>query len=127
MESPPIEAQITFLRVSDLSVTARFYERVMGLKLALDQGSCRIYRVSGESYVGFCSQTDGADLPREGVIFTLVTQDVDAWYLYLQAHGVVFEKEPALNPRYQIYHCFLRDPDDYLIEIQRFEDPRWQA
>jgi hypothetical protein len=24
-----------------------------------------------------------------------------------------------------IYHCFLRDPNGYLIEIQRFLDPAW--
>ncbi len=33
----------------------------------------------------------------------------------LAAQGVVFEKPPADNPRYGIYHCFLRDPNGYLI------------
>jgi hypothetical protein len=34
-------------------------------------------------------------------------------------------KPPTYNERYQIYHLFARDPNGYLIEIQRFEDPRW--
>ena len=59
------------------------------------------------------------------MILTLVTLDVDEWYELLRQKGVVFEKPPALNPAYQIYHCFLRDPNGYVIEIQRFEDPRW--
>jgi len=25
------------------------------------------------------------------------------------------------------FYCFLRDPNGYLIEIQRFEDPRWTS
>jgi len=37
--------------------------------------------------------------------------------------GVVFDSPPALNPKYNIYHCFLRDPNGYLLEIQRFEQP----
>ncbi|OQY24133.1 MAG: hypothetical protein DRJ03_06405 [Chloroflexi bacterium] len=32
-----------------------------------------------------------------------------------------------LNPRYNIYHCFLRDPNGYLIEIQRFLDSAWKG
>jgi catechol 2,3-dioxygenase-like lactoylglutathione lyase family enzyme len=127
---PPIDQQITFLRVNDLEATAHFYEQVMGLSLFLDQGVCRIYRVTSNSFVGFCKQTEAmrAD-PANGpaaLIFTLVTEDVDGWYRYLQERGVQLEKAPAYNPNYKIYHCFLRDPDGYLIEIQRFEDPRWQ-
>ncbi len=38
---------------------------------------------------------------------------------------VPFEKESAFNPDYKIYHCSLRDPNGYLVEIQRFEDERW--
>jgi catechol 2,3-dioxygenase-like lactoylglutathione lyase family enzyme len=30
-------------------------------------------------------------------------------------------KPPAHNPRYGIYHCFLHDPNGYLVEIQSFQ------
>jgi catechol 2,3-dioxygenase-like lactoylglutathione lyase family enzyme len=56
-----------------------------------------------------------------------VTEDVDRWYEKLSGQGIVFEKQPAFNPDYNIYHCFLRDPNGYLLEIQRFEDPRWPS
>lgn len=121
---PTIEQQVTFLYTRDLAATAQFYEEVMGLSLVLDQGSCRIYQVSRDAFVGFC-QSDDASRQPSGVIFTLVTTEVDAWYRYLSDQGVAFEKKPQLNPRYNIYHTFLRDPNGYLIEIQRFLDPTW--
>ena len=67
------------------------------------------------------------DMPPEpkGVILTLVSQEVDRWADYLQAHGITLEKPPTLYDRFNIYHCFLRDPNGYLIEIQQFLDPAW--
>lgn len=121
---PTIEQQVTFLYTRDLVATAHFYQEVIGLNLVLDQGSCRIYQVSGDAFVGFC-QSDDAPRQTSGVIFTLVTAEVDAWYRFLSERGVAFEKKPQLNPRYNIYHAFLRDPNGYLIEIQRFLDPTW--
>ena len=126
MDRLPIDQQITFLYTRDLETTARFYEQMLGLPLALDQGSCRIYRVSSDGYLGFCQRNAASEQP-DGVIFTIVTQEVDRWYEHLVARGIAFEKPPALNPKYNIYHCFLRDPNGYLIEIQRFLDPAWSS
>ncbi|MBD3349362.1 MAG: VOC family protein [Candidatus Eisenbacteria bacterium] len=117
------DAQITFCYTRDLDTTAEFYESVLGLPLVLDQGGCRIYRAASGAYLGFCEKEKTAR--PEGVILTLVTEHVDGWHERLKAAGVEFEKAPALNPEYKIYHCFLKDPNGYVIEIQRFEDPRW--
>jgi catechol 2,3-dioxygenase-like lactoylglutathione lyase family enzyme len=125
---PPIDQQITFLHTDDLAATADFYERVMELPLALDQGSCRIYRVSDGGYVGFCQRSSALNSPPQeasGVILTIVTSQVERWHQDLSDRGVAFEKPPTFNPKYNIYHCFLRDPNGYLIEIQRFLDPAW--
>ena len=124
MSHPPIEQQITFLYTQDLATTTRFYEDTLGLELWLDQGSCRIYSVSGSGCLGLCQVGETSTLPTDkqsNVIFTLVTQQVDEWFEYLKERGVEFEKPPTLNEKYKIYHCFLRDPNGYLIEIQRFE------
>lgn len=123
---PPIDQQITFLYTPDLANTALFYEETIGLKLVLDQGACRIYRTAPNAYLGICERIDALIDP-SNVIFTLVTPDVDGWYEMLKERGVEFEKSPSFNPRFQIYHCFLRDPNGYLIEIQRFEDTGWNA
>ncbi|MBS1252624.1 MAG: hypothetical protein MAG451_01665 [Anaerolineales bacterium] len=121
MSHPQIDQQITFLYTRNLEATAQFYEETLGLPLALDQGDCCIYQVSGDGYVGFCKRAEAPEEPA-GVIFTIITPEVDAWHAYLHDRGVTFEKPPALNPEYNIYHCFLRDPNGYLIEIQRFEE-----
>jgi catechol 2,3-dioxygenase-like lactoylglutathione lyase family enzyme len=73
--------------------------------------------------LGLCQTSDSAPRSegKSGVIFTLVTQQVDEWYEYLKKLGVEFENPPTYNEKYKIYHCFLRDPNGYLIEIQRFD------
>ncbi|NWF68583.1 MAG: VOC family protein [Chloroflexi bacterium] len=118
--TPAIDSQITFLYTRDLQRCARFYEDIIGLTLWRDQGTCRIYQVAGSAYVGFCQRDETKPGAEQQIIFTLVTEDVDGWYRALVTRGVHFEKAPAVNPKYHIYHCFLRDPDGYLIEIQRF-------
>jgi catechol 2,3-dioxygenase-like lactoylglutathione lyase family enzyme len=124
-DAPAVTAigqQITFLDTRDLASTSDFYERVLRLRLARDQGGCRIYHVSGTSYVGFCERADAPAAPR-GVVLTLVTDDVDDVCAHLRRYGVEFVKEPADNPPYRIYNAFVRDPNGYLIEIQRFWEP----
>jgi catechol 2,3-dioxygenase-like lactoylglutathione lyase family enzyme len=127
MERPSIESQITFLYTRDLVATSHFYEEVLGLPLKLDQGACRIYQVGRDAYLGFCQRGDAPRSESEAgtrpVIVTLVTPEVDAWYEVLRRQGVEFEKAPAEHARFNIYHCFLRDPNGYLIEIQRFLHP----
>ncbi len=121
--SVPFDDLVTFCYTSRFKETIKFYEEVLGLPLVLDQGRCRIYRVSQNGYLGFCRDTDSPSA--KGIIITLVTDDVDGWYDNLLAKGVGFEKSPRHNSDFRIYHCFLRDPNGYLIEIQRFEDPKW--
>ena len=119
------DAQVTFCYTTDFEATTHFYETLLGLPLALDQGACRIYRVRDGAFLGVCRR----DKPPEsdGIIVTLVTDDVDGWHARLVARGVAFEKPPAFNAKFNIYHCFLRDPNGYLLEIQRFDDPNWKA
>lgn len=124
MSHPSIQHYTTFLYTRDLEATAHFYEELMGLQLALDQGDCRIYRIAKNAFLGFCEREDAADNPG-GVILTIISEEVDRWHLFLREHDVVFEKEPTFNPEYEIYHCLLRDPNGYLVEIQRFDDPAW--
>ena len=113
---------ISFYYTRDIAATDRFYQDLFGLELARDQGDCHIYRVGTRSYVGFCQNLDAPEHPF-GVILTLITDDVDGWYYRLSEQGVKFDQPPSLNPKYNIYHCFLHDPNGYLIEIQRFNDP----
>lgn len=129
MTPPPFEQLVTFLYTADLTATAAFYEQILGLKLVLDQGSCRIYQVSAAGFLGFCQQGTAVDRQTvadpSGVIVTLVSHHVDAWHRYLQAQNVPIEKPPSLYEKFNIYHLFIRDPNGYLVEIQTFLDPAW--
>lgn len=113
------DSQITFLFVADLERSSVFYGDVLGLELARDQGACRIYRVAERAYLGVC---DHRPTDTGGVIITLVADDVDAWARRVAAAGHDVEG-PSTNERFGLYHCFVRDPDGHLVEIQRFDEP----
>ena len=121
----PFDSFITFLPTQDLEKTTHFYEQVLKLPLELDQTSCRIYRIAQGGFIGFCVKAEIKI--QEGVILTLVTENVDEWEQIFTEHHLPIETSPTFNPDYQIYQMFVRDPNGYLIEIQRFEDPRWGA
>lgn len=120
------QAGIVFLPTGDLDTVRTFYGESLGLELALDQGSCLIFRLGGSGFVGFCL-ADGALQPASGVICTIVTNDVDEWHARLEAKGLKMDGHPRSNPSYKIYHFFVRDPNGYRVEIQRFDDERWQG
>lgn len=120
----PISA-ITFLKTRDLEETTQFYTRIMGFELALDQGTCRIFRISKNCYIGFCL-TEGSTGSDE-IIFTLEIDDVDGACAYFEAQGIEIDVKPRLNERYRIYQMFIRDPNGYSIELQRFLDPAWRS
>lgn len=122
------DQQITFLYTTDLERAAAFYGTVLGLELVLVQeAGCRIYRTGPAGFVGLCKPRDGRVPATDGLILCLVTEDVDGWAARLMAQGVELEKPPQRHADFDIYHCFLRDPDGYLLEIQRFETPNWPS
>src|SRR5262245_5958669 len=127
MPALPIAQQITFLDTDDLARTAEFYEGILGLRLARDQGTCRIYHVCDGAYLGFCRRDPPSGVAPTGAaavtVLTLITDEVDGWCAHLQARGVEIVKPPADNPPYRIYNAFVRDPNGYLVEIQRFWEP----
>jgi len=124
MSRPAFDQFVVFVSVSDLTIAHEFYTDVLGLEMVLDQGQCRIYRVAAEAYLGLCDNPETAGATG-GAIITLVTDRVDEVYDGLLASGVVVDHAPAYNPRFDIYHAFVRDPDGNRIEIQQFRDLRW--
>jgi catechol 2,3-dioxygenase-like lactoylglutathione lyase family enzyme len=123
-EPKPSERMITdglivFLGTKDLEETHRFYHGVLGLALDRDRGACRIYGVPGGGGLGFCEHLE-LSASANSPIITLLTDDVDAVHARLLAHGVSPEAPPKVNPRFAIYHFFVRDPNGYVVEVQRF-------
>jgi catechol 2,3-dioxygenase-like lactoylglutathione lyase family enzyme len=116
---------VTFLRVTDLDRSTSFYRDTLGLEVVLDQGDCRILRVTDTAFIGICAREEPAD--KNSTLVTLVTDAVDAWHRSLQEANVPCEKAPQVHPKYNVYHAFYRDPDGYLIEVQQFLDPEWPS
>lgn len=117
------DALISFVSVADLDRSDHFYRHTLGLTLVTDQTVCRVYRASASGYIGVCAQD--RPITPGGLILTLVRDDVEAYCAHLASTGVAFEQPPRHNERFGITHAFLRDPDGYLVEIQRFDDPHW--
>lgn len=114
--------QITFLHSHDLQTTRQFYEGLLELPLVRDQGSCLIFEVTPNAFLGFCEHIEPIS-PGRKVILTLISQDVDGWYQKLKIAGATILAPPKHNPNFHIYHFFLKDPDGYEVEIQRFDQP----
>ncbi|MDX1711402.1 MAG: VOC family protein [Rhodovibrionaceae bacterium] len=118
--------QVTFIYTRDLAETAGFYAEVVGLEQVLDQGSCRIFRVAGEAFLGVCARDDREVAPA-GVTVTFVVDDVDGWYDRLWEAGAEIETAPEHHPEFNVHSFFVRDPSGYRLEFQRFESPHWPA
>jgi len=116
-DRPVIDELVTFVYSSDLDRSHRFYRGILGLEMVLDQGACRIYRVSSSGYVGVCNHREPEPA---GVVVTIVSEDVDGWHATLTGAGISTDGPPRHNDRFDIYHFFATDPDGHHIEFQRF-------
>ncbi len=118
---------ISFRPVADLAASRDFYERDLGLTVVRDQGVCLIFRVTQGGYVGLCqagydSRTQALPVD-DRIITTLVHEDVEGVHQRLRALGADLDGPPRHNPRFGITQFFVRDPDGYRVEIQRFDEP----
>ena len=116
-------SQITFLYYQDLQPVAEFYEEIMGFNLIQDQGIAKIYRVSGDAYLGIVDGAKGRFRPQEhnAVLITLVVDDLPEWHNYLQSKNI----KPLSKIKHgaHISHFFCKDPGGYTIEVQTFLEP----
>lgn len=121
---PAIDQTIVFTYTDDLVAGAAFFADVLELELVVDQGSCRIFRLTDTSFVGVCALPDR---PKEktAVTITIVSDDVDGWHRFLTAKGIEYVSEPAPSERFGIYTSLFISPHGYRIEIQSFDDAGW--
>ncbi|MFY0691207.1 MAG: VOC family protein [Paracoccaceae bacterium] len=98
----------------------RFYEEVMGLKLAIDQGWCKIYHIGGAAHVGLVDEARGMHRanPVKPVQLCIRVADVDAWYRHAQACEVPALSEMFENDALGIRAFVFEDLEGYQIEIQ---------
>ena len=116
----PNELAITFLYYRDLPRAMAFYQSVLGLPLAIDQGWCKIYRLCEGAHVGLVDETKGMHKWAETrpVQLCLRVPDVDAWYAYVKTHEVTNLSQLFQNDALGIRAFVFDDPEGYQIEIQ---------
>ena len=112
---------ITFFGTKDLKKSSDFYQNTIGLTLYKDQGVCLIFDVNNQSKIGFCEQMAVIHKEKSPII-TFIADNVDEIYNNLINSGLDIKEKPKINHKYNIYHFFLKDPDGYTIEIQKFLD-----
>ena len=111
---------ITFLYYRDLATAMRFYEDILGLPLAIDQGWCKIYRIADGAHVGLVDETRGMNnwQPEKCVQLCIRVPDVDAWYAYAQEEALDGLSALFVNDALGIRAFVFNDPEGYQIEIQ---------
>lgn len=108
-------AGIIFFKTADLQATGAFYEDYLGLKLWLDQGQCRIYE-SGNLRLGFC-ESPRAETNGTITFYYPDRQAVDSAYQRFQQ---IATTSPKVNPAFNIYHFWAKDPEGRDLEFQHF-------
>lgn len=112
-----LNGYVHFNGTNDIEETHKFYCEFLGLKLYLEQATCRIYELPGGNLLGFCEHMEVA---KKGNMLTFLSDDVDSVYADFIKAGYSVEGEPRLNTKYNIYHFFTEDPDGHALEIQKF-------
>lgn len=116
----PNQLAITFLYYRDLPTAMRFYEDVLGLRLAIDQGWSKTYEICPGAHVGLVDETRGMNkwAAVKPVQLCIRVPDVDAWYAYAQAQALPDLSQLFQNDEIGIRAFVFTDPEGYQIEIQ---------
>ena len=119
---------ITWFYYNGLDEATAFYGTTLGLEQVLDAGWAKIYRTTGNAFVGLVDAQAGKGVcetqEKNAVLLTLVVDDVPGWYERLKAAGVDIPGEVKVMEEVQIRTFFLSDPGGYSIEVQEFLDPK---
>ena len=111
---------ITFFYYRDLARATRFYEDILGLPLAIDQGWCKIYRICPGAHVGLVDETRGMNkwAAVKPVQLCIRVPQVDDWYAYATAKDLDKLSKLFVNDTLGIRAFVFCDPEGYQIEIQ---------
>ncbi|MDR7420099.1 MAG: VOC family protein [Armatimonadota bacterium] len=126
MQRPPLpgnkaEKLIIFIYYRDLQKGIDFYGTVLGFPLEIDQGWCKIYRVSEAGYVGVVDEARGMHRwhPVKPVQICLRVPNVDEFHAYCRARAVDALSDIFENRALGIRAFVFNDPEGYQIEIQQ--------
>jgi catechol 2,3-dioxygenase-like lactoylglutathione lyase family enzyme len=119
-----IQANIAFFYYNNLPKAVDFYENILGLKLVLDYGFAKTYQISQTSFICLVDETKGMHNTSEPKTVTLsfITQEIDAWYDYLNSKGVKIHSPLGDETPYHIRGFVVYDSEGYFLEFETFLD-----
>ena len=122
-----ITSSVLFLPCTDIRKTLHFYHEVLHLPIAQKQSDNLYIFDTGYGYWGFCQYKDHRKplSGPQGVCLSLNLPDNEGvlkMYEQLKDLCPVYKK-PAVHPDFPVYSFFLQDPDGYLVEFQKINDP----
>ncbi len=125
MHPSALRPQTTFLYFEDLAEPAKFLEEALELKLVEDHGFAKIYRMSGESFLGIVDEAGGHHKAQDknAVLVTMVVDDVKPWHERLQCTGIRMLSGIKTVPEANLECFFFVGPGGYHFEIQKVLDP----
>ena len=120
--APPggVALSITFFYYRDLAAAMRFYEEVIGMTLAIDQGWSKIYRIADGAHLGLVDESKEMHrwAREKPVQLCLRVADVAAWHRYISAQEVAGLSALKDNEALGIRAFVFEDPEGYQIEVQ---------
>lgn len=121
----PNTLAITFFYYRDLPAAMQFYEDILGLPLAIDQGWCKIYEICAGAHVGLVDEAKGMNKWQavKPVQLCIRVPDVNAWYAYATEEQLDGLSDLFIADEIGIRAFVFNDPEGYQIEIQTATRP----
>ena len=109
----------------DLDAATTFYGTLLGLEKTFDWGWVKFFKTGPTSSVGIVKNGEGAfhtPQPKNAVMLSLVTSDVDAWYGRVKDREDVEFLKP-IGDGGGIRSFLLEDPGGYTVEFFQWLEP----
>ena len=111
------------LYVADVAASARFYEKIFGLRIISDFGDRGCAMQAGQRQVLLLFKKGGSlDItsPHDGdgelhIAFAIPASELASWEAWLQENGIAIEEKRAWD--LGGVSLYFRDPDRHLLEI----------
>jgi hypothetical protein len=118
---PNVTSQVVMFYYDDLAAAEAFYGEKVGLEKTQDFGWAKFFRVGPGAEVGIVKAGPGAyhaTQPRNAVMLSVITTQVDAWYARLKADASI----PILvdihtSETAPIRNFMVADPGGYTVEF----------
>lgn len=110
---------LPFYGTKDLLKVKKLYHDILGFEIAVDQGTCMVFKVCEGGFLGFCTHMEVVSNPKS-VMISVLTDDVDKVSHILEESGYEAYKKPGVYEKFNIYQAFHLDSDGYTLEIMKF-------